>query len=418
MKIYLHIDGYIGEPKDKSEYPEYTTLQDLVAQFEGQKKSGDITEAHVKIDSTGGYADVGEAMYAFLKGLSCKVTTEQVGFCCSAATFPFMAGEERIASTDEAKKFMIHAPMKIEQAGNFKTSDELKDEGEKLAKYESQFAKFYADTTGSSLSAIKEFMKNDTELTPQQMVDMGFATQIKEDAPVEAIMMIREKKQPNTTTMSEITSELKKEFTNWKKEILALFPKKEKTVAEFKAEFSEKSGVAAYIDYTTSDGMMLSVNVDGEDPVGGQAVIVDDAGNFTPAEPGDYTVDNGAVLTVGENSEVTAFTPAADEMGAMKEQVTELQEMVASLKKENEALKENAGKDVAEKVQEKIKEVEKMVDAVEEEKEAMMAIRTEFRIPKDRILNRKEPGKETAADRIAAIAGGIKKNPTIKEQIA
>lgn len=410
MKAYLHINGHLGDPGDGSEY---TSLTGLVAQYESQKKNAAsqnslIDSVEVKINSIGGYYDEGKKMYEFLAGLGLPVKTIGEKMVASAATYPFLAGTERVVSS--STEFMIHAPMLSVTKGS---GDELIAQGEELLSLEKDFSKFYAKQTGVEMASIQKFMKSDTFIQPQELLDLGFITGI-EEPQLKAVARIKLDNNPN----NHIMSELGQMFNKLKGEIIALLPKQAVDAKKAKADYYKDKEVKAYIDYTLKDGTMLTVNAEGEDPTGAEAVIMDAKGNFSQAPSGEYELQDGSILVVGEGGIVSELKQAAtEEMAVIKAQLKSANDRVEVLAAENARLKAEGIKNTTQ-ITEKLTQAETLVQEAEEMKANLEAVATKLRIPKDKVFAKRDIGVPTAAERVAGVLDKIKKQQTIKDQIS
>lgn len=146
-----------------------TTLQNVKDQLMIQ--SGD-TDLNVYIKSIGGDVREGWAIYDELKAQNKPITTIAEGEVYSIASVVFLAGNVRKMRPNA--QLMIHNPWTYAQgdAGALKRlSDELQAEEDKMAK-------FYADKTGQPLSLIKELMSQETYISADEALKLGFATEI------------------------------------------------------------------------------------------------------------------------------------------------------------------------------------------------------------------------------------------------
>ena len=132
----------------------------------------DVDRINVHINSYGG--DVGESL-AIVNSLNrsrAKVVTYNDGFACSAAATVFMAGDERIASKYSA--FLIHNAWST-VTGN---SEDFLREAENLETITNQSKELYAEKSKLSKSAVTDLMREERFLSPEEMLEFGFATEI------------------------------------------------------------------------------------------------------------------------------------------------------------------------------------------------------------------------------------------------
>lgn len=129
--------------------------------------AGDIS---LRINSPGGDVFEGYAMYSQLTRHNGKVTTYNDGLVASAATYPFLAGEERYVS--QMSMIMIHEASTF-VGGN--AADLLKA-ADLLDKINEQMAEFYASKSNRDVETIKQQMTDETWIKPDEAKEMGFAT--------------------------------------------------------------------------------------------------------------------------------------------------------------------------------------------------------------------------------------------------
>lgn len=133
-----------------------------------QELDADVINVH--IDCYGGSVKEGWGIYNALKQCKAKVNTYADGFVASAALYPFLAGEQRIASSVSA--FYLH---EVSVYANGYASDlrEAADDAEKMTNIGIQA---FVETTGTSEEKIKELMQKETWLDPKEALDLHIAT--------------------------------------------------------------------------------------------------------------------------------------------------------------------------------------------------------------------------------------------------
>mgnify|MGYP000972609248 CR=1 FL=1 len=149
-----------------------------VAQALAEHGDGDVT---VRINSGGGIAFDGSAIYALFSKHPGKVTMVVDGVAASAASAILMAGEKRILSRGAG--IMIHDPSTI-TLGN---ADEHKKTAKFLDQLSNEYAALYASATEQDEKKIRSMMKDETWLFGDEAVEKGFAHEIaqKGEAAVE-----------------------------------------------------------------------------------------------------------------------------------------------------------------------------------------------------------------------------------------
>lgn len=160
----INIEGAIGFFENEK----CVELIDVITQV---RKQPNATEFQVTINSDGGICDVGYDIYNFLKSLGLPITTIGQGMVASIATVIFMAGSKRIVKPNT--KFMIHLPMiGMDYANSLEVESALKQ----IKDEESKAVSFYSKELGLNKEAIYPLLRNETYLTEEQLMNLGFVT--------------------------------------------------------------------------------------------------------------------------------------------------------------------------------------------------------------------------------------------------
>lgn len=178
MKATIYISGEIGIK---------TKLTDVIRQFKSYK---DATEVEVLIDSIGGDVDEGKSIYNYLRNLNIPVTTIAKKAYSIAASI-YMAGDVRIAPSEE-KVIMVHLPLASNIVGG---ADYLEFVTKELRKIEKEFVTFYSSFTEIDNETILQLLRNETFMTGQEAVEMGFATQLQDTKQYKAVAKLELKKE-------------------------------------------------------------------------------------------------------------------------------------------------------------------------------------------------------------------------------
>ena len=136
----------------------------------------DVNTINVHISSYGGEVKEGLAIYNSLKNHKAKIRTFCDGFACSIASVIFMAGDERIMS--KASLLMIHNAWTY----TFGNANELRKEAEDLDKITQASINAYMEHLNISEDELKTLLDNETWLTYDECLDMGFATSVTSDS--------------------------------------------------------------------------------------------------------------------------------------------------------------------------------------------------------------------------------------------
>ena len=164
--IYL-----FGDIVDDAYWGSETSPYSLVNQL--NSLAPDVTEIALHIDCYGGSVAGGWGIYNTLRQKQgVTVRTYADGFVASAAIYPFLAGKERFANSVSA--FYFHPVL----TGAYGYADELRAEADAADKLTEIGRQALVDVAGLSQDAAQELLDSKTWYSPQQMLDMGIATDI------------------------------------------------------------------------------------------------------------------------------------------------------------------------------------------------------------------------------------------------
>ena len=182
--LFIH-GTIIGSDSEKAEAFGYTSLVAIKKQY---SKQSEAKSFNVNINSVGGDITEGAKMFAFLEGLKedgITLTTVTDGLVASMGTYLFMVGQERIYYDND--EFRPHLPF----ASNFTGSSvDLLQAGLYVDTKEKEFAQFYADRTNLDYQASFDLLAEDRYITNDEMISIGFATQIREKRQIVATINI------------------------------------------------------------------------------------------------------------------------------------------------------------------------------------------------------------------------------------
>lgn len=131
----------------------------------------DADEIHVHINCPGGSVGEAFAIYNVLREHQARVTTYADGYVASAAIYPFLAGERRVANPVSA--FYFH-PVQMEAYGS---SDELRKAATQAELLTEQGIKAF-EGAGVPKETARELVARDDFATPEEMVQLGVATEL------------------------------------------------------------------------------------------------------------------------------------------------------------------------------------------------------------------------------------------------
>ena len=146
-----------------------TSGHSLVQQL---KKNPDAAEINLHIDSFGGNVSEGWAIYNALKSSHARVTSYADGFVASAAIYPFLAGQERIASNVSA--FYFHPASQF--AGGY--AEDLRNAADALDQL-TEIGLGAFTNAGMEEQAARDLVNSKAWYSPSAMLEKGIATSIR-----------------------------------------------------------------------------------------------------------------------------------------------------------------------------------------------------------------------------------------------
>ena len=306
--LFIH-GTIIGSDSEKAEAFGYTSLNAIKKQF---SKQPEATSFNVNINSVGGDIDEGAKMFTFLEGLKEKgihLTTVTDGLVASMGTYLFMVGEERIYYDQD--EFRPHLPF----ASNFTGSSvDLLQAGLYVDTKEKEFAQFYADRTTLDYEASFNLLAEDRYINNEEMISMGFATEIREKRQIVATIKIE-----NMGLIEDA------------KKVLGLTKEVSETV--------EVSNVLI----TLEDGTAIDSTSEVSKPEVGDSWTVEGSspedGAYTTQDGYTVTIEGGKVMEVVQSEEEVIETVEEEvpsELEAMKVEVANLSASFEAFKLENE----------------------------------------------------------------------------------
>ena len=132
------------------------------------------------VNSPGGSLFDGVAIHNALKAHPATITAKVMGVAASAASVIVMGADsiEMPANTF----LMIHKSA----SGAFGNADDMRAAADMLDKVDTSMGAIYANRTGKTADEIAQMLADETWLTAEEAVEMGFADKVTDDAPVTA----------------------------------------------------------------------------------------------------------------------------------------------------------------------------------------------------------------------------------------
>lgn len=168
-KVEIYI---FGDVVDEQWWSDETSPKSVVDAIKGL----DTQEISVYIDSYGGSVAAGWGIYNALRQHPAKVRTYGVGFVASAALYPFLAGDERYASTLSA--YYMHEAWT--SASGY--ADELRRAADQIESLTDVGVNAFVERAGMERDKVLELMHEETWLTPEAALELGIATAITQES--------------------------------------------------------------------------------------------------------------------------------------------------------------------------------------------------------------------------------------------
>jgi ATP-dependent Clp protease protease subunit len=301
LKIY----GDIGEPfpgglfMDSPEMISSKMVSDFIDDHQAD------TEITVRINSRGGDVQEGWAIADLLMSSGKKIKTIGEGKVYSIATIIFLAGSEREMMKNADG--LIHNPFipPYTLADQYESGD-LEKLAESLKQEEQKILNFYSERTGTAPEKLAEYMSNDTKLSADDMLMLGFATKIIE--PILAYAYIKPK---NKFIMDE----------------KAFFEKLGSTLDSAISKIKNFSRVEAEnLTLTDVDGKQLNLEKSEGEPAVGD----------TASPDGEYKMEGGKTIVVADGKVTEIREAEQSELELAQAKIAELTAELENAKVETE----------------------------------------------------------------------------------
>ena len=166
----IYIFGDIARCADENSQD--TSGHSLVQQL---KKIPDAAEINLHIDSFGGDVSEGWAIYNALQSSHARVTSYADGFVASAAIYPFLAGQERIASNVSAFYFHPASRFAAGYAEDLRSAADALDQLTEIG-----LGAFI--NAGMEEQAARDLVNSKAWYSPAAMLEKGIATSIQKQS--------------------------------------------------------------------------------------------------------------------------------------------------------------------------------------------------------------------------------------------
>jgi len=128
----------------------------------------------VYINSPGGAADVGFAIYDLFNFVESPIVTVCSGICASAAILIFLGGEKGHRYSLQNSRFLIHQPSTQAQG----TASDLQITAQEIIKLRGRYNEIVGDEVGCSPKKVTEDSVRDFWLSPQEAKKYGLVSKV------------------------------------------------------------------------------------------------------------------------------------------------------------------------------------------------------------------------------------------------
>lgn len=307
--------------------PETVSPSDL-REFLDENKDADTVV--VEISTPGGYINEAIEMFDMLRASGKKIIT--IGYRVnSAGTVVMLAGDEGKRFAAENAECIIHkaaVPPEALMGGPRLTDDELKKLASEGQKENKRILDIYTKVLGKDKEQpLLALMSAETNLGAKGMIKYGFANKLykpKKKVPLENLKVRAFTVTPAFVNLIEnkIAADMKTD----NKDLKAFESKFDQWMNKLEKLFKGSKPFKADVSLTTADGQTINV-VTEDETIEGKPAQIDGA----PAPAGDYTLDDGRVVTVNDEGNISAVKEAEDtpDAEALKKEVSTLKASIA-----------------------------------------------------------------------------------------
>ena len=126
------------------------------------------------VNSPGGSADSGFAIYDAMKFVKCPIITITNGICASAAVIIFLGGDKDKRYSLPNSRFLIHQPSTFAQG----QATDLAITAKEILKIREQYNSIVSEATGKSIEKITEDADRDFWLSANEAVEYGLVSKV------------------------------------------------------------------------------------------------------------------------------------------------------------------------------------------------------------------------------------------------
>ena len=147
---------------------------DIQARVLAMEKDDPDEPITIFINSPGGHADSGFAIYDLLRFVKPPIRTVVNGVCASAAVMIFLGGDEGQRFTLPQSRFLIHQPSTMSQG----SASDLEITAKQILKLRQRYNQIVAEASNRSEEQVLKDVDRDFWMDGAETVDYGLATKV------------------------------------------------------------------------------------------------------------------------------------------------------------------------------------------------------------------------------------------------
>ena len=248
QKEWYKIKNKSSEVSDIYLFNDIGTFGITAQSFIDEIKQYEDRELNIHINSLGGEVFEGMAIYSIIQRRTSKTTVYIEGIAASIASVIALAADEVIMS--ENSLLMIHNAW----GGTQGEAKDMRKQAEILEKITNEIAEVYVKKTKIPYNEIVEMMDEETWLTAEEAVALGFVDSISEPIKVAAKYDVSKYKNITNKKVEQILSLTKKREIKMTEELKTWFNSKvEEIIAKVKDSKDVETAESVEVEVTLAD---------------------------------------------------------------------------------------------------------------------------------------------------------------------
>ncbi|TGE29736.1 ATP-dependent Clp protease proteolytic subunit [Hymenobacter metallicola] len=324
----------VGDSSEAGDAWPYTTLEDVLSQLEWQRPYDSV---RVLINSPGGRLDKGLGIYDKLRtlGPDITVTTEAIGQCSSIATIVFLAGSTRLIH--EHTECLIHLPRGGCEGATPAQAQQWADD---MLAAQQKMIDISVERTGQAAEVIAARMAEEKNVSPSDMLALGFATLVLKPVTALATLPILAASPASSTDDTPSWAQtLMSKFTAALAAMTLAVAGANKPVTALAPTATDTSSATTALAVESDKGQLTIETGDRTTYEVGDKVTAPDSPS-DPVADGDYVLTDGHTITVTAELisaivptvEATASAEQDETMGQVLAAITNLANEVKGIK--------------------------------------------------------------------------------------